>query len=203
VADLDELNQSEDEEEDASGTPPVTTQQPDLEALVRKALQETLKPELDSRFSGLQSIQDKRLAQLAKDLRASSMTPAEQEEVLEQERSQETEKALRIAELIKRRKTAPEAVDFLLESMEKADLDEQVAFIQSVLKSSSQAVPAAPSKGDESDDENEIPQSNKNNPPSNRNPQLESGEDMNEELADAILDQVGKGQFSRFFGRGR
>ena len=201
MSDLDETQPVEGEEEDASGTPPVTPQQPDLEALVRKALGESLKTELDSRFSGLQSLQDKRLAQLAKELRASSMTPAEQEEVLEQERSQETEKALRIAELIKRRKTAPEAVDFLLESMEKADLDEQVAFIQSVLKASSQAAPAAPVKGDESDEENQMPESNKNNAPSNRNEQLESGEDMNEELADAILNQVGKGQFGRFFGR--
>lgn len=202
MSDLDDT-QSAEEENDASDTPsPVQSQQPDLEALVRKALQETLKPELDSRFSGLQSLQDKRLSQLAKELRSSSMTPAEQEEVLEQERSQETEKALRVAELIKRRKVAPEAVDFLLESMEKADLDEQVAFIQSVLKASSQPAPAAPTKGDESDEENPIPESNKNNPPSRRNGALESGEDMNEELADAILENVGKGQFSRFFGRG-
>jgi hypothetical protein len=200
VSDHDNLDQPEGEESASASAP--ATAAPDLEAIVRKVFEDSLKPELDSRFSGLQSVQDKRLAKLAQELRSSSMTPDEQEAVLEQERSQEQEKALRIAELIKRRKTAPEAVDFLLESMEKADLDEQVEFIQSVLAARSQTpAPAAPATGDESDEEGQIPESNKNNPASNRSAQLESGEEMNEELADAILDQVGKGQFGRFFGR--
>lgn len=204
MADTTELNQS-DTEDDASGeTPPVQSQQPDLEALVRKALETTLGPELDSRFSGLQSLQDKRLAKLAKELRATSLTPSEQEEVLEQETAKETDKALRIAELIKRRKTAPEAVDFLLETMEADDLDEQLALIQTRLKA--QSAPATPSpaapKGDEDDEEGEIPESNKNNPPSRRSEALESGDEMNDELADQILSQVqGRGQLGRFFGR--
>lgn len=200
MAELDtELNQSDDEG-DTSGTPPVSPQSPDLEALVRSVLGDTLKSELDSRFSGLQSLQDKRLAQLAKELKTSNLTQDQQEAILEQEQEKDTAKALQIAELIKRRKTAPEAVDFLLESMEKDDLDDQIAFIQSTLKTRQSPAPASP-KGDESDDEGEIPESNKNNPASQRSEALESGEEMNEELADQILDQVGKGQFSRFFGR--
>lgn len=201
MADTDnELNQSETEDDDTSGKPPVTPQSPDLEALVRSVLGDTLKTELDSRFSGLQSIQDKRLDKLARDLRASNLTQDQQDAILEQEQERDTAKALQIAELIKRRKTAPEAVDFLLESMEKDDLDDQIAFIQNQLKPKAPA-PAAPVKGDESDDEGEIPESNKNNPPSRRSEALESGEDMNDELADSILDQVGKGQFGRFFRR--
>lgn len=201
MAELDtELNQSDDEG-DTSGTPPVSPQSPDLEALVRSVLGDTLKSELDSRFSGLQSLQDKRLAQLAKELKASNLTQDQQDAILEQEQEKDTAKALQIAELIKRRKTAPEAVDFLLESMEKDDLDDQIAFIQSTLKTRQSPAPASPATGDESDDEGEIPQTNKTNPPSRRSEALESDEGMNEELADQILDQVGKGQFSRFFGR--
>lgn len=204
MAELDtELNQS-DEEVDTSGNTPVTPQSPDLEALVRSVLGDTLKSELDSRFSGLQSIQDKRLTQLAKELKASNLTQDQQDAILEQEQEKETSKALQIAELIKRRKSAPEAVDFLLESMEKDDLDDQIAFIQSTLRASTStktSVPASPTTGDEDDDEGQIPESTKNNPPSRRSA-LESDEDgMNEELADQILDQVGKGQLSRFFNR--
>lgn len=203
MADTDtELNQSETDD-DTSGNTPVSPQSPDLEALVRSVLGDTLKSELDSRFSGLQSIQDKRLEKLAKELKSSNLTQDQQEAILEQEQEKETSKALQIAELIKRRKTAPEAVDFLLESMEKDDLDDQIAFIQSTLKSSSAptSAPAAPSEGAEDDDEGQIPESNKNNPPSRRSSALESEEEMNEELADSILDQVGKGQLSRFFNR--
>lgn len=201
MADTDtELNQSETEDTDTSGQPPVAPQSPDLEALVRSVLGDTLKTELDSRFSGLQSIQDRRLDKLARDLRKSNLTQDQQDAILEQEQERDTAKALQIAELIKRRKSAPEAVDFLLESMEKDDLDDQIAFIQGTLKPKAPA-PAAPAPGTESDDEGEIPESNKNNQASQRNAALESGEDMNEELADQILDQVGKGQFGRFFGR--
>lgn len=197
----DELNQSEESEDSPAETPEIKT--PDLEALVRDALEKTLKGELDTRFSGLQSIQDKRLAQIAKELRASNLTAGEQEAILEQEQEQDTAKALQIAELIKRRKTAPEAVDFLLESMDKADLDDQLEFIQSVL--SARAAPPAqpsPTSGDESEEEGQIPETNKTNPASQRSAALESGEEMNDELADAILSGVGKGQFSRFFRRG-
>jgi hypothetical protein len=204
VADTNELNQSELEDDASESDSPVQPQSPDLEAIVRSVLGDTLKSELDSRFSGLQSIQDKRLAQLARELRASNLTQDQQEAIMEQEQEKETEKALRIAELIKRRKAAPEAVDFLIESMEKADLDEQVEYIQSVLNARTATqtpVPAAP-KGAEDEDEGEIPESTKNNPPSNRNVALESGEEMTEELADAVLSQVqGRGQLSRFFGR--
>ena len=197
----DELNQSEETEADASVEAPVV-QTPDLEALVRDALEKTLKGELDTRFSGLQSIQDKRLRQIAKELKESNLTPGEQEAILEQEQEQDTAKALQIAELIKRRKTAPEAVDFLLESMDKADLDDQLEFIQSVLKGNA-APPAQPSPatGDEAEEEGQIPETNKTNPASQRSAALESGEEMNDELADAILDQVGRGGFKRLLGR--
>jgi hypothetical protein len=196
----DELNQSEETEETPAETPVVQT--PDLEALVRDALEKTLKGELDTRFSGLQSIQDKRLRQIAKELKESNLTQGEQDAILEQEQEQDSQKALQIAELIKRRKTAPEAVEFLLESMDKADLDDQIEFIQSVLKPSQKPETPAPTLSADSDEEGEIPETNKTNPASQRNAALESGDEMNDELADAVLDQVGKGQFSRFFRRG-
>lgn len=204
MADTNELNQSDLEDDASEDNSPVKSQSPDLEAIVRNVLEGTLKNELDSRFSGLQSLQDKRLAQLARELKASNLTQDQQDAIMEQEQEKETEKALRIAELIKRRKAAPEAVDFLIESMEKADLDEQVEYIQSVLKArpAPNPVPAASKQEDEDEGEGEIPESNKNNAPSNRSVQLESGEEMNDELADAVLSQVqGRGQLSRFFGR--
>lgn len=201
MADTNELNQSD--EEGTSGEPPATPQSPDLEAIVRSVLESSLKTELDSRFSGLQSLQDKRLAQLARELKSSNLTQDQQDEIMEQEQEKETAKALRIAELIKRRKAAPEAVDFLIESMEKADLDEQVEYIQSVLKARTapSPVPAAPEGDTEDEGEGEIPESTRTNPPSSRSSQLESGEEMNDELADAVLSQVqGRGALGRFFG---
>lgn len=200
---LDNLDQPEDGDS-ASNTPAKT--EPDLEALVRSVLGDTIKSELDSRFSGLQSMQDKRLAQLAKELKASSLTEEQQESLIEQEQAQDTAKALQIAELIKRRKTAPEAVDFLLESMDKSDLDEQLSYIQSVLgtkarQSVESAVENASPKGGEAAGTADVPDQDKNNPRSSRSISMESDDEMNEELADSVLNQVGRGQFGRFFGR--
>lgn len=179
----------------------------DLEAQIREILGSTLKSELDSRFSGLQSMQDKRLAALAKELRSTSLSREEQEEVLEREQAQETAKALQIAELIKRRKNAPEAVDFLLESMEFGDLDEQIQFIQSRLGSKAAAqVAQAVADADPASTEGAtktapVPETDHNNPASRRSPAPASGSEMDDELADKILSNVGRGQFRRLLGR--
>lgn len=205
----DDLDQPVDDES-ASDTP-AQSQTPDLEALIRSVLGDTLKGELDSRFSGLQSMQDKRLAKLAQELRSSGMSQEEQEDAMEQEQAQETAKALQIAELIKRRKKTPEAVDFMLESMDKSDLDEQLDYIQSVLGSKAAAsvakavADAVPSSDGETGDQHDapVPDSDKNNPRSSRSSDPTEGEGMNMELADTILDKVGRGQFGRFLSRGK
>lgn len=207
MADPQDVLEQPSDSEDTSEESPVEQNSPDLEALIRSVLGSTLKSEFDLRFSGLQSSQDKRFAALAKELKSSSLTEEEQEDYLEREQAQETAKALQIAELIKRRKTTPEAVDFLLESMDKPDLDEQLSFIQSVLGSKAAGQIAAavasattPDKGDgAAPTDNPIPDSDKNNPVSQRSNAPEG--DMDMELADAVLDQVGRGQISRFFRR--
>ena len=197
----DELDQPG--EGDASGnTPPVQPATPDLEALVRGVIEQELGSKFDARIAGLQSVMDRNMAKLARDLRKSGLSPEEQQEALAQEESQETTKALRLAELIKRRKQAPEAVDFFIEMMEQEDLDGQLAYIQQQMKpvkpEAKQDIAPPVSGGAPANAP--VPDVDKNNPASKRSIAFESGDDMNDEMADALLDSVGPGQFKRLVG---
>lgn len=191
------------EGDDPSAQAPVTPEAPDLEAIVRAVIEKTVPEALNSRISGLQSSMDKRFSTLAKELKNAGLSEDDQQQILAEEQNKETQRAVQLAELIKRRKQFPEAVEFMIDNMDRSDLDDQLSFIQQTLKPSQAAspAPAAPSSGSAPNDA-PVPDVDKNNPASSRSPVLESGEEMNEELADAILSQVsGRGQLSRLLGR--
>lgn len=205
MPDLDELDQPVDEQPSASEKPAPAT--PDLEAIVRKVIEDSIGESLNKRISGLQSTMDKRLVKAIEEMKRANLSPEEQQAAVDQMESQDVTRALQVAELIKRRKQFPDAVDFMLESMDQDDLDSQLSFIQERFgaKAAAQVAKALDSAKPEdggAPTDAPVPDVDKNNPASKRNPALESGEDMNDELADEVLNRVGRGQWSRFFGRG-
>ena len=195
-----ELNQSESD--GGTSEQPAGGDTQDLE----KAVREILTGLLDTRFSGFQSMIDRKLGTLRQELQTVGLTQEQQEELLEKEQTSSQERALQIAELIKRRKAAPEAVDFFIEVMDKPSVDDQIEFIQSVLgpKAAKQVTDAIQSATPESGGATspEVPDVDKNNPAAPRkNEPVGLSEGMTEELADKILDQIPARTFSSFFKR--
>lgn len=141
------------------------TPEPSLNELIDK-----LNKSIDERFSGFQSLLDKKVSPIEstlEELRLSRMSPAEREEFQEEQVTRENAKLKREVEILRRAKDHPEEVAFLTQFLEQNSLDAQLALLQNFR---GQVKPATPRE--EGEDEEAEPDVNLNNPPRKQTPSL-------------------------------
>lgn len=152
------------------------------------ALQDALMAEFDKRFSGVQSLLDRRTSEFQsqlEELRTADLSPEDREEVLARKAQEEVERLKRENELLRLRKDFPEEVDLLSDFMEKSSLQEQLALLSGFRKAKA-----------EEQAQGEPPQGqptpvDKNNPPRRQEVSLaDMAGEMTNELADSILGQA-------------
>lgn len=130
----DDLNQSGDEGQ-ASNTPPATSNQPDLDTVITRAVSEALK-NVDTRFQGFQSLIDRKFKDISQDvgkLRQAALPPEEADAEASAELQREIEALRQRNQMLELRRDHPEAVDFLMDlfSEERPSFEAQIAFIES------------------------------------------------------------------------
>lgn len=181
----DQIDQSTEGTDTSSQEPVSNGGGVDLEALMA-----SFRGELDQRFSGFQSLIDKKVSPLASqldELKTARLSPEEREQLEEDAAQQRMEKLQRENELLKLRQSDPDAVDFLMaldgaESFEdQLDLVKQ-RFGAKAAKQVQEAVEEAAQEATPAVDQNNPPRGTKAGIAS----ALEGGE-MNDQIADELL----------------
>jgi hypothetical protein len=154
-------------------------------------LKAAMSAEFDNRFSGFQSLLDRRTSELRKeldDLKTADLTPEEQEQVRSREANERLARLERENEILRMRKDYPEEVDLLEEFFKKSSLDDQLALLANFRKAKEEA--ATPEGGAD----NQPTPVDKNSPPRRGELTVSDIGDgkMNSELADKVLEQVGQ-----------
>ena len=113
---------------------------------------------MDSRFSGFQGVLDKNIATLRneftsqlEEVRRSSLTPEELDDLKESEKEAELRRLKRENELLKLRKDYPDEVDFLSQFLEADSFENQLRLVSSLKKSSEQTEGPTPREEPEPD----------------------------------------------------
>lgn len=130
----DDLNQLGDEGQ-ASNTPPATSNQPDLDSVITRAVTEALKG-VDSRFTGFQSLIDRKFGEISKDvgrLRKAALPPEDADAEADADLQREIEALRQQNQMLQLRRDHPEAVDFLMDLFgeDRQSFEAQIAFIES------------------------------------------------------------------------
>ena len=169
-----------DQQEEAQNTPDAS-----LNALIDK-----LNKSMDERFSGFQSLLDKKVSPIEatlEELKLSRMSPAEREEFIEDQVKEENARLKRQLAIFEKSKDHPEEVAFLTDFLKQDNLDAQLALLRN-FKGNTPA--PTPSEGDEGNEPE--PEVNLNNPPRKQTPSLgnllSSGR-MTKEAAQQLLSQ--------------
>jgi len=189
----------------ASDTPPATSAQPDLDAVIQSAVQAALKG-VDQRFSGFQSVIDRKIAEVSRsvgDLRKAALPPEELAAEDQTALAQEIEALRQRNAMLELRRDHPEAVDFLMDlfSEDKQSFEAQIAFIEDKFgpKAAAQVEAAVEAAAEAS---NAAPAVDPNNPARKQDVALATAAAMarngnlTEEAAMAILNSAGKGSLS-------
>lgn len=153
-------------------------------------LMAALRGELDTRFSGFQSLIDKKVTPLASELaelKTAGMSPEEREQLEEDAARQRMDAVLRENELLKLRQTSPDEVDFLM-ALEKAEsFEDQLELVRERFGAkAAQKVEAAVEAAENSP----TPAVDQNNPPRDAKQGIGAaldGGEMNDDIADALL----------------
>ncbi len=130
----DDLNQPGDEGQ-ASNTPLTTSNQPDLDSVITRAVTEALKG-VDSRFTGFQSLIDRKFGEISKDvgrLRKAALPPEDADAEADADLQREIEALRQQNQMLQLRRDHPEAVDFLMDLFgeDRQSFEAQIAFIES------------------------------------------------------------------------
>ena len=126
-----------------------TPETPDL-----SAWQQQVTEEFDKRFSGFQSMLDRRdnsineLKSIVETLKTANLSPEEQEQLSSDKREAEVAALKRENEILKMRKEYPDEVDFLQTFLSSQSLEDQFKALRSY-KKPIEAQPAEPAVGDE------------------------------------------------------
>lgn len=165
-------------------------------------LKAAMSQEFDNRFQGFQSLLDRRTSELRKeldDLKTADLTPEEQEQERTRAQSERVARLERENEILRMRKDYPEEVDLLTEFFEKSSLQDQLALLSAFRKAKADAEPVP-----DGADAQPTPVDKNSNP---RKGDLTlsdiSGNAMNDQLADKVLESAGneKGLLRRLTGR--
>jgi len=181
-----------------------------IEAAVNQALEKALASTFDKRFSGLATLIDTKIKPLATELaqlKTAGLTPEEQEQLEASAAQQEIERLRAENQILSLRKNHPDAVDFFMEAMGQASLEDQIAFIESRLGKAAatavqEAVEEAVAEGSPA-----VPVTDPNNPPRKQKPlgnetAVASGQ-MSDAIADALLANAPKGSLAALRKQGQ
>lgn len=200
MAENDEtLDQSTEDNGTSAGAPSVT---PDFQALIRAAF--------DERFSGLQSMNDKAISRLEKqirDLKTAALTDEQQEQITDAERERDEARTRQMAELLRYRKTYPKAVDLWLELMESEDTETQLKVVETLFAKPAPAQAPDPTPDDKPAEDKPVHAVDRNQPQGQRGASVASalsGEEMTDDAANALFKEYGesKGFLSKIRSRG-
>lgn len=180
----EELDQSA-EDAGASAETPASSNAVDLDAVMA-----ALGKKIDERFSGFQSLIDKKVSPLAsqlEELKTAGMSPEEREQ-LEEEAAKSRVSALeRENQLLKLRTSEPDAVDFLMALESAESFEDQLALVKSKFGAGAAAQVEAAVEAAEGET---TPAVDPNNParPSQQGIVAGLSGEMNEQIADALME---------------
>lgn len=177
---------------DASAdTAPVSGGVPDLDSLSK-----SLVDQFDKRFSGFQSLVDRKIDgvnRAVNELKTAGLSPEEREQFESGTRDEEMKRLITENAMLKLSKDQPEAVSLFSKIMEQESLEDQLAVIQEALGTKA-ADHVEQALADAGEPETQALGIDANNPPRTKSTGLGSyvdGQPMTAELADAILKGVG------------
>lgn len=169
-------------------------------ALDLNAITTALSAEFDKRFSGIQSLLDRRTsewqAQL-EELKTVNLTPEEREQLQASEAQKKLAQLERENQLLKMRKNFPEEVDLLEQFLSADSLESQLDVLSKFRKAQAEA------EAQGAEPKEQPTPVDMNNPPRKQEVSLaDLGDKMTNELADKILKQGGseKGLLRRLRG---
>lgn len=194
----DQTTDQSGNDDGASDQPAETSQAPDLEAIVTRVAA-ALDGKLDKRFQGFQSVIDKKIGTLQRELQAASLSPEEREQFDAQTTEAETDALRRQVALFELAEQFPKAAPLMRQIMSADSLDAQLALIEQSFGAgaAAQAAQAAASaEAPASPAETVVPEVDRNNPSRTVEQGLASAlsaDEMTDAAADAILGSLGKG----------
>lgn len=196
---MTDLDQSGNVSDPSAEAPVVTTQAPDLDAIVQRIVGET-----DKRFQGFQSMMDRKLGDVTRQfeskLKTVGLSQEEREQLDSETEAQETQRLKQEIALLRLRKDKPDAVDFFMEVMGAESLEDQLAVIEQKLGAKA-AAQVADQVANAPDGTPQAPEIDRNSPSRTKSAgmssALEGGADMTDELAQTILESGSKGILSR------
>lgn len=166
---------------------------PDLASIVQKAVTAAL-AQTDERFSGFQSLIDKKFERLSKEFKTARLSPEEQAQLAEEGEEDDVEQMKRELELHRMRDKYPRGVARLLALSSSESLEDQLAFAEA-LEDPKVAAQVEEAVADAAGDNAPVPEVDPNNPSrplkSGAQSATASGKVDSDEVADAILAQYG------------
>lgn len=196
-----ELDQSGTTPEASAEAPSGEAQTPDLDAIVSRIAAES-----DKRFQGFQSMIDRKLGDVSRQfdakLKTVGLSQEEREQLEAETEAQEIQRLRQENTLLQLRKDKPDAVDFFMEVMGADSLENQLAIIEEHLgkKAAAQVEQAVNEANEAASGSTETPEIDRNNPARSKGASLAGalqGQDMTDEMAEAILASGSKGILSR------